>query len=32
LNYGELTIPERDPNKEISLNFTSYGIVLSYLF
>ena len=32
LNYGEMTIPERDPNKEISLNFTSYGIVLSYLF
>ena len=32
LNYGEMTIPERDSNKEISLNFTSYGIVLSYLF
>ena len=32
LNYGEMTIPERDPNIEISLNFISYGIVLSYLF
>ena len=32
LNYGDMTIPTRDPNKEISLKFTSYGIVLSYLF
>ena len=32
LNYGDMTIPSRDSNKEISLNLTSYGIVLSYLF
>jgi len=32
LNYGDMTIPARDPNQDISLNFMSYGIVLSYLF
>ena len=32
LNYGDMTIPARDTGKEISINFTSYGIVLSYVF
>ena len=31
LSYGDLTIP-RDPNKEIAIHSSAYGIFLAYLF